>query len=185
MLNEQFWNKGEGNECPDKISEFIKNFPICRNFNDVQKKQLEEGIYDLIYFVKEPVFRAAEREYFREDVTMKIKEFFDEKGETILNSLPVSELDVVVDKWQDDLSDCDVYWDANWAALDNILDDVVWLSDIMKYEYSDVRLYGAYLKDWYANHHEGEPVCINEFFACEMKDANLQEYYKNLLAGNT
>lgn len=59
MLNEQFWNKGEGNECLDKISGFIKNFPICRNFNDVQKKQLEEGIYDLIYSVKEPVFRKC------------------------------------------------------------------------------------------------------------------------------
>lgn len=181
MLHEQFWSLNELKKCRGKISEFLKNPQICLKFDDVTKKELENALYDLIYSITESIFRAVDREYYREDVITKIKEFFGKNGETILKSLPISEIDEIVDKWQDDLSDSDMYWEANWDTLDNVLEETVWLSDIRKYKRSDVRLYGVYLKDWYASHTEGEPSCINEFFACEMQDEKLKEYYMKLL----
>ena len=184
MLNEQFWQIRELGLVKSQIAEFIQNTTLFNSFDESQKQQLEEELCGLLSSAKEPIFRAVDRDYFREDVIDKIKKYFGKKGEIILKALPIAQIDAVVDEWQDDLDDSCTYWEAYWDCLDNVIDEAIWLSDITKYRHSDICLYGVYLKDWYANHNEGEPVCIKEFFACEMQDEELREYYINLLAND-
>lgn len=174
MLNEKFWNMKELGKVRTEISEFIANNEIFQEFDATNKYELEKGIYALIDSIKEPVFRAVEREYYREDVVSKIKEYYGKKGEILSEFLPIDWIDTVVDWWQNDLTDTDLYWEANWDCLFNVMKDIVWLMNLDHFSQRKIRQYGAYLKKWFSEHREGEPVCIKEFFDCEMQNENAQ-----------
>ena len=68
---------------------------------------------------------------------------------------------------------CFTYW--------NIFEDPVF-NGLDNYEFEDVCVYLAYVKNWYENNDEPNqcPSCIDEFFDCEMADDDLREYYESL-----
>ena len=185
MVNEQFWNIQELGKVKTEISEFIANNEIFQELDATKKHELEKGIYALIDSVKEPVFRAVEREYFREDVVSKIKEYYGKKGEILSELLPLDWIDTVVDCWQNDLSDADLYWEANWDCLFNVMKDTVWLMSLDHFSQRKIRQYGAYLKEWFFEHGEGEPVCIKEFFDCEMQNEDVRKQNNGIQSGRS
>jgi len=146
-----------------------------------KRKKLEKGIMGFLLKVKENIFREVEREYFKEDVMTKIKEYYGLKVLKLAKTVPDKIIDLVIETWQDNLGNAETYWEDNWMVLEDVLSCESWLNGIKRHNSRDVRLYQAYLKDWFECHKEGSPVCIDEFFNCEMQDEKCAEYYKKLL----
>lgn len=145
-----------------------------------QKRKLEKTIQQFIRKVQETIFRHAEYEYHREDVMNKIKEYYGTKGSKLVAAVPERVISAIVETWQDDIGNADTYWDVNWSILEDVLYGESWLSGIENYNNRDIQVYKAYLKDWFSEHNEGCPVCIDEFFNCEMRDEELRKYYLGL-----
>lgn len=162
-----------------ELSEFIGQLQLM-GISCKKRKKLEKGIMGFLLRVKESIFREVEREYFKEDVMTKIKEYYGLKGLKLAKTVPDEIIDLVIETWQDNLGNADTYSDVNWIVLEDVLYCESWLNGVKKYNSQDVRLYQFYLKDWFANHKEGEPVCIDEFFNCEMQDEETKKYYLGL-----
>lgn len=162
-----------------ELREFISQLQLM-GISCKKRKKLEKGIMDFLLKVKEYIFREVEREYFKEDVMTKIKEYYGLKGLKLAKTVPDEIIDLVIDMWQDNLENADTYSDVNWIVLEDVLYCESWLNGIEKYNSRDVRLYQVYLKDWFACHEVGNPVCISEFFNCEMQDEETKKYYLGL-----
>ena len=150
------------------------------NIEKSKVKNIEKSLWELLIKIRESVYRAVDHDYHTQDLMNKIKEYYGNKGLLVANSIPKHILDGIIEDWQDDLGDADLFWDINWEILENRLTNEPWLSDLEQFTHRDISIYRCYLTDWYKNHQEGNPVCIREFFDCEMKDADTRSYYLSL-----
>ncbi len=178
-MNKEFLKIKDRPYFSQELNEFISQLQLM-SISCKKRKKLEKRIMDFLFKVKENIFREVEREYFKEDVMTKIKEYYGLKGLKLAKTIPDEIIDLVIETWQDNLGNADTYNDVNWTVLEDVLYCESWLNGIEKYKSRDVRLYQVYLKDWFACHKEGNPACIDEFFNCEMKDEKLRKYYLGL-----
>lgn len=162
-----------------ELSEFISKLQLM-GISAKKRKKLEKEIMGFLLKVKENIYREVERKYFKEDVMTKIKEYYGLKGLKLAKTVPDEIIDLVIETWQDNLGNADTYWEDNWMVLEGVLYCESWLKDIEKYNSRDVLLYQVYLKDWFACHKVGYPVCISEFFNCDMQDEETKKYYLGL-----
>ncbi len=183
-MNKEFLKINDSPYFSQELSEFISKLQLM-GISVKKRKKLEKGIMGFLLKVKETIFREVEREYFKEDVMIKIKEYYGLKGLKLAKTVPDEIIDLVIETWQDNLGNADTYWENNWVVLEDVLYCESWLNGIEKYKSRDVRLYQVYLKDWFECHKEGSPVCIDEFFNCEMKDEKLRKYYLGLVKSNS
>lgn len=178
-MNKKFLKIKDKPYFSQKLSEFISQLQLM-GISCKKRKKLEKGIMGFLLKVKEYIFREVEREYFKEDVMTKIKEYYGVKGLQLAKIVPDSDIDMLIEEWQDDLGEADTYWDINWSVLEDLFYCTRWLNGIEKRTGKEVRVYKAYLKEWFSTHNEGDPVCIDEFFDCEMQDEETKKYYLGL-----
>ena len=80
--------------------------------------------------VKESIYREVCDEYLREDVSDKIIEWGDEKGDYVLSLFSFEEIDSLVNSWQSKLNKFDAYWEAYWDALYDVVEKEYDLSSL-------------------------------------------------------
>lgn len=158
---------------------------LLMGISQSKRKKVEKTIFEFLLNVKESIYHEVDREYFKEDIMTKIKEYYGLKGLQLANAVPDDNIDMLIETWQDDLGDADTYWDVNWSVLEDVLYCTTWLKGVDKRNKKEVRIYRAYLKDWFSKHNEGDPVNIDEFFDCEMSDEASRDYYLGLAEKKT
>ena len=161
------------------LSEFMNKLSGM-DIAESKVKNIEKALWKLLISIRESVFRAVEHDYHAQDLMNQIKEKYGNKGLLAAKCVPKYVLDEIIEDWQDDLGDTDLFWDINWEVLENRLKKVAWLSDLKKCTHREISIYRCYLTDWYKRHQKGEPACIREFFDCEMKDEETRNYYLSL-----
>lgn len=178
-MSKQNFKFAENSYVSQCLSEFLNKIAGM----DIAKskvKKIEKELLKLLANVKESVFRKVEQDYHREDLMNKIKEYYGVKGLMLAKCLPDYIINGLIEDWQDDLGNADTYWEITWEVLENRLAGEVWLSGLRKFKPKEITLYKCYLTDWFKNHREGSPVCIREFFDCEMKNDETRGYYLSL-----
>ena len=173
-MNKEFLKLKNRPYFSSELSELISQLHLLGLPKNNQKKA-EKAIFEFLLKVKENIYREVDREYFKEDVMTKIKEYYGVKGLKLAKAVPDTIIDLVIETWQDNLGNADTYCDVNWMVLEDVLSCEVWLDGIEKHNSREVGLYQIYLKDWFSKLTEGEPVIIDEFFNSEMQDEELKK----------
>ena len=173
-MNKEFLKLKNRPYFSSELSELISQLHLLGLPKNNQKKA-QKAIFEFLLKVKENIYREVDREYFKEDVMTKIKEYYGVKGLKLAKAVPDTIIDLVIETWQDNLGNADTYCDVNWMVLEDVLSCEVWLDGIEKHNSREVGLYQIYLKDWFSKHTEGEPVSIDEFFNSEMQDEELKK----------
>ena len=65
---------------------------------------MESKLFVFLQNVKEPIYREVSNEYLCEDVSDKIKEWCDEKGDYVLSLFSLEDIEALVNSWQNRLS---------------------------------------------------------------------------------
>ena len=174
--NDPLKNNGYLSQC---ITEFLDKLARM-NIAKSKVKNIEKELWKFLRKIRESVYRAVDHDYHTQDLMNKIQEYYGNKGLLVANCVPKHILDGIIDDWQDDLGNADQYWDINWEILEDRLTEVSLLSGLRPFTHREISIYRCYLTDWYNDHQEGDPVCIHEFFDCEMKDEDSRRYYLSL-----
>lgn len=141
MLDEKFWEPGQNRFISTCMKEFFNEEPLFNGLEPEKLGEIESKLFKLLQEVKEPIYREVDREYLREDVSVKIKEWCGEKGEYVLSLFSFDEIDCIVEIWQQRLADTEPYWEVNWEVLDNVLEDDYQLSALDEYGESEIKEY--------------------------------------------
>lgn len=152
-----------------EVENFIKTL-LTMGILKKHKRKLEEALSKFLLNVKEDVYRQVDYDYHREDVMNKIKEYYGCKGLRIAGIIPENSISEIIEMWQDNLCNADTSWEINWMVLEDVLYGEVWLSGLKHFKPKQITMYKNYLKEWFATHNEGDPVCIAEFFSNDAQD---------------
>lgn len=144
MLDEKFWKPEQNRFLSTRIKEFFNEEPIFNGLEPAKLSEIESKLFKLLQEVKEPIYREVDREYLREDVSDKIKEWCGERGEYVLSLFSFAEIDCIVEIWQNRLADAEPYWEANWEVLNNFLEEDYQLSALEEYGESEIKEYIEY-----------------------------------------
>lgn len=182
MKNDKFWNECTDDSIRQKIAEFIDTTPAVSKLKDKAYYDFEEALVSFVYENRDMISKEVDLEYQREDLVKQVKEDFGADAKKIIDSLPLEVIDRLIAKWQDALSGNDSYWEIMWDSLNDVLSDggiCSFFSGIENYETKDIQIYAAYLKEWFSDHpfDYEDPVCIDEFFDCEIQDEQIYNYY--------
>ena len=167
MLNENFWNPEKNSYISSCIKEFIAGEPALAKLDSVKLGELETKLFALLQKVKEPIYREVDEEYLREDVSDKIEEWCGKKGEFILSLFSFNEIDCIVSRWQDKLSDADLYWEVNWEVLSNVLEEDYDLLSLEYYSKPKIKEYLEYI--FKHGNMPGEELSIKDYFKLKKK----------------
>lgn len=167
MLNEKFWNPEKNSYISSCIKEFIAGEPALAKLDQVKLGELETKLFALLQKVKEPIYREVDEEYLREDVSDKIEEWCGKKGEFILSLFSFNEIDCIVSRWQDKLSDADLYWEVNWEVLSNVLEEDYDLLSLEYYSKPKIKEYLEYI--FKHGNMPGEELSIKDYFKLKKK----------------
>lgn len=160
-------------QCVSEFFNKLIGMGIAKN----QVKGIERAFWNVLVNIKEYIYRMVDLEYLREDLMSQIEENYGDKGLLLASCVPMHVLDKIIEDWQEDLSDSDMYFETYWDYLRDRLSNESWLSDLKKFTHKDIAFYKCYLTDWYENHKEGFPASIQEFFDNEMSDDDTRKYY--------
>lgn len=144
MLNENFWNPEKNSYISSCIKEFIAGESVLAELDSTKLSELETKLFALLQKVKEPIYREVDEEYLREDVSDKIKEWCDEKGDYVLSLFSFEDIDALVNSWQNRLSKFDTYWEAYWDALYDVVEEEYDLSSLEEYSKPKIKEYLQY-----------------------------------------
>lgn len=180
MRNYKFWAQGSNNVLWNAVKRFVENHGLTCGLEDEVQELYMGDLVDLIEEVKDTISREVDNEYYREDVLCFLEEKYETVGEKFRSILPLETLNKVVETWQDNLQDNENYAETRDRVLEDELYKQSWMAHFDEYEDEDVQLYLVYLQDWFSNHNEGAPVCIEEFLNNEMQDEDLAMFYKGL-----
>ena len=106
MLNENFWNPEKNGYISSCIKEFIAGESVLAALDSTKLSELETKLFALLQKVKEPIYREVDEEYLREDVSDKIQEWCDEKGDYVLSLFSLEDIEALVNSWQNRLVRC-------------------------------------------------------------------------------
>ena len=73
MLDEKFWEPGQNRFISTCMKEFFNEEPLFNGLEPEKLGEIESKLFKLLQEVKEPIYREVDREYLREDVSVKIK----------------------------------------------------------------------------------------------------------------
>lgn len=181
MRNDRFWDECSNGSIREAVASFIDNSTLLSHYKGEKYFQLEDEIVRFIEERKESIFREVLAEYYRDDVRLAIENRRSDGALALIcDVLPNDVLTKIVDDWQDELENNTDYCDARNMHLDRILDSTGMFDEAEEHGKQDIELYAAYVEDWYKQHFNEKnqyPVCIKEFFDCEMQDEELRSYY--------
>lgn len=183
MRNDKFWDEAKDGSIRRKIAEFIDSNPAVSHLKDEKYYAFEDAMVAFIEKNRDMISKEVDAEYQREDFLSQAKEEFGDAIEEAVKVLPLEIIDDMISHWQKALNEDDDYWQITWDLLTEVLTDsgISPLVGIDNCPTEDILIYAAYLKEWYTDvpkEMQGEmPACIDEFFANEMEDEQLSEYY--------
>lgn len=144
MSNEKFLNLKKNSYISTSIKEFLKDDPIFTGLDPGKIDELESKLFVFLQKVKEPIYREVSNEYLCEDVSDKIKEWCDEKGDYVLSLFSLEDIEALVNSWQNRLSKFDAYWEAYWDALYDVVEEEYDLSSLEEYSKPKIKEYLQY-----------------------------------------
>lgn len=106
MSNEKLLNLKKSSYISTCIKEFLKDEPIFTGLDPGKIDELESKLFVFLQKVKEPIYREVSNEYLCEDVSDKIKEWCDEKGDYVLSLFSLEDIEALVNSWQNRLVRC-------------------------------------------------------------------------------
>ena len=168
MLDEKFWEPGQNRFISTCMKEFFNEEPLFNGLEPAKLGEIEAKLFKLLQEVKEPIYREVDREYLREDVSVKIKEWCGEKGEYVLSLFSFDEIDCIVEIWQQRLADTEPYWEVNWEVLDNVLEDGYQISALEEYGESEIKEYIKYRLN--QNGLSDDALSIENYFKAKKKE---------------
>lgn len=183
MKNDKFWNECTNGSIRQKIAEFIDTTPAVSKLKDKAYYDFEDALVSFVYENRDMISKEVDLEYEREDFLTQAKKIFGDDTEEVVKVLPTEVIDDMINSWQESLSENNEYWDNTWSELSDILTDggISPFIGIENYTTEEVLIYAAYLKEWYSDmppEMQGQsPSCIDEFYADEMMDEELNKYY--------
>ena len=183
MRDNKFWDECNNNSIRQLVAGFIDKHPILSKYKDDDYYSIEDAFVEFIENNREVISREVDKEYQREDLYNQLTERLGTLGLVVKSFFPIERANKIISEWQERLTDNDIYWEQNWAELDDaIAEHGEIFNGLDNYEFEDVCVYLAYVKNWYENNDEPNqcPSCIDEFFDCEMADDDLREYYESL-----
>ena len=183
MRDNKFWDECNNNSIRQLVAGFIDKHPILSKYKDDDYYSIEDAFVEFIENNREVISREVDKEYQREDLYNQLTERLGTLGLVVKSFFPIERANKIISEWQERLTDNDIYWEQNWAELDDaIAEHGEIFTGLDNYEFEDVCVYLAYVKNWYENNDEPNqcPSCIDEFFDCEMADDDLREYYESL-----
>ena len=183
MRNNKFWDECNNNSIRQLVASFIDKHPLLSKYKGIDYYSIEDDIVEFIENNRDVISQEVDKEYQREDLYNQLNEKFDTLGLVVKSFFPIERANKIIEEWQDNLSNNDVYWEQNWAELDNAIAECGEIfNGLDNWQFEDVCIYLAYVKDWYENNDEPNqcPSSIDEFFDCEMTDDDLREYYESL-----
>ena len=188
MRNDSFWDMCTKGSLRSALAEFMDNNPILQKYKGEAYYALEDAIMNFIEENKLMISHEVDMECWRDDLKKEAISYFGDEVVPVLEVLPVERIDSLIETWQENLMEDDDYLRIHWEQLDYILDEDPEFSHLCDYESEQLCVYIAYLKQWYSPDNGidveiDSPVCIDEFYNCEMSDEELTEYYE-LLAKN-
>lgn len=167
MLNEKFWNPEKNSYISSCIKEFIAGEPALAKLDSVKLGGLETKLFALLQKVKEPIYREVDEEYLREDVSDKIKEWCDEKGDYVHSLFSLEDIEALVNSWQNRLNKFDAYWEAYWDALYDVVEEEYDLSSLEEYSKLKIKEYLQYR--FKQNGFSDELLSVEDYFKAKKK----------------
>lgn len=179
MKNDKFWNECSNGSIRKKVAEFIDKTPAVSRLKNKAYYEFEDALVEFIYENRDMISKEVDLEYQREDFLTQSKEEFGDDVEEAVKALPIEVIDDMISQWQESLGDNDEFWELTWDALSEVLTDggISPLVGVDDHPTEEVLIYATYLKEWYSAMQGQDPASIDEFFANEMEDEQLSEYY--------
>lgn len=185
MKNAEFWEKATGGSIRSAVADFIDKTPQVSHLENEDYYSFEDALVDFIQNIKEQVYRERDREYLRDDVQARIEESLGAYGDIIIDAVPLKEIDIIANEWNEELDNYELYWDSVWESLDTTLSNRTYLEGMPDSE-EDAWLYAAYLNEWFTNHKpepfslHHSPLSLEEFLDEEMSNQEAAEHYSDL-----
>ena len=91
-MNKEFLKLKNRPYFSSELSELIRQLHLL-GLPKNNRKKVEKAIFEFLLEVKENIYREVDREYFKEDVMTKIKEYYGAKGLKLAKAVPDSIID--------------------------------------------------------------------------------------------
>ena len=183
MRNDKFWDECSNGSIRENVALFIDSSPLLSKFKGEKYYQLEDSIVEFIENNKDIIFEEVQAERHREDIQVELECRENDYSYLVLEALPVDIIMEMVEEWQDNLADDESYCEARNDYLCGAIRSLGLFDGLENYDEEETIVYAAYIQDWFKQHRgmsNQSPVCISEFFDCEMRDDKLKEYYQRL-----